>query len=54
MEETFGVAFVPVTASSREKAGPRVADESWVEEQKPSKTAAKTISDGGDIFETHE
>ncbi len=42
------------TASPGEKARPRVADESWVEEQKPPKTAAKTISDGDDIFETQE
>ena len=54
MEETYGVAFVPATASSREKARPRVADESWVEERKLTKTAAKTISDGDDIFETQE
>ena len=32
MEETYGVALVPATASSGEKARPRVADESWVEE----------------------
>jgi hypothetical protein len=31
-----------------------MADESWVEEQKLSKTAAKTISDGDDILETQE
>ena len=52
MEETYGVALVPATASSGEKARPRVADESWVEEQKLRKTAAKTISDGDDTFET--
>jgi hypothetical protein len=34
MEETFGVASVPATASSGEKARPRVADESSVEERK--------------------
>ena len=54
MEETYGVALVPATASSGEKARPRVADESWVEERKLPKTAAKTISDGDDIFETQE
>jgi hypothetical protein len=54
MQETYGVALVPATASSGEKARPRVADESWVEEQKLRKTAAKTISDGDDIFETQE
>jgi hypothetical protein len=54
MEETYGVALVPATASSGEKARPRVADESWVEERKLTKTAAKTISDGDDIFETQE
>ncbi len=31
MEETYGVAIVPETASSREKARPREEDESWVE-----------------------
>ncbi len=57
MEETNGVALVPATASSGEKARPRVADESWVqtvEEQKLPKTAAKTISGGDDILETQE
>ena len=54
MEETYGVALVPATASSGEKARPRVADGSWVEERKKPKTAAKTISDGDDIFETQE
>ena len=54
MEETYGVALVPATASSGEKARPIVADESWVEERKLTKTAAKTISDGDDIFETQE
>ncbi len=54
MEETYDAAFVPATASSSEKAHPRVADESWVEERKPRKTAAKKISDGGNIFETQE
>ncbi len=54
MEETYGVAFVPAMASSREKASPRVADESWVQEQKPAKPAAKTISEGDDIFKTQE
>ena len=54
MEETNGVAVVPATASSGEKTRPRVAGESWAEEQKKSKTAAKTISDGDDIFETQE
>ena len=54
MKETYGVAFVPATASSGEKARPRVADGSWVEERKNPKTAAKTISDGDDIFETQE
>ena len=54
MEEMYGVALVPATASSGEKARPRVADESWVEERKLPKTSAKTISDGDDIFETQE
>ena len=54
IEETYGVALVPATASSGEKARPRVADESWVEERNLAKTAAKTISDGDDIFETQE
>ena len=54
MEETYGVALVPATASSGEKARPRVTDESWVEERKLTKTAVKTISDGDDIFETQE
>ena len=54
MEETYGMALVPATASSGEKARPRMADESWIEEQKHSKTAAKTISDDDDIFETQE
>ena len=50
----FNAALVPATASSGEKARPSVADESWVEERKNPKTAAKTISDGDDIFETQE
>ena len=54
MEESYGVALVPATASSGEKTRPRVADESWVEKQKLPKTAAKTISDGDDIFETQK
>jgi hypothetical protein len=54
MEETYGMVFVPVTASSGEKARPRVADESWIEKRKLPKTAAKTISDSDDIFETQE
>ena len=54
MEETYGVALVPATASSAEKAHPRVADESSVEERKLPKTAAKTISYGDNIFETQE
>ncbi len=53
-EETYGVALVPATASSGEKARPRVADKSWVEEQKLTKTAAKTMSGGDYIFETQE
>ncbi len=53
-EETYGVALVPATASSREKARPRMADETWVQEPKPAKIAAKTISDGDDIFKTQE
>ena len=52
IEETYGVALVPATASSGEKARPRVEDESWVEEQKLRKTAAKTISDGDVTLET--
>jgi hypothetical protein len=54
MEETYGVALVPATASSGEKARPRVADESSVEERKLPKTAAKTSSYGDNIFETQE
>ncbi len=54
MKETYGLALVPATASSGEKALPGVADESWVEERTLPKTAAKTISDGDDIFETQE
>ena len=55
MEETNGVALVPATASSGEKARPRVADESWVEtveEQKLPKAAAKTISGGVTVVTT--
>ncbi len=54
MEETYGVALVPATASSAEKARSRVADESSVEERKLPKTAAKTSSYGDNIFETQE
>ncbi len=54
MEETYGVALVPATASSAEKARPRVADESSVEERKHPKTAAKTSAYGDNIFETQE
>ncbi len=54
--DSYGVALVPATPSSGEKARPRVtvAGESWVEERKLPKTAAKTISDGDDIFKTQE
>ena len=41
MEETYGVAIVPVTASSGEKARPRLADESWAEERKNPKLLRK-------------